>query len=65
MRAIGVVADQSGVDQREEERRKATTFGAVAAEFIEDLKRRGLRRWREIENSFASDAKAWGQPTNY
>jgi integrase len=53
---------KAGVDpKREEERRKATTFGAVAAEFIEELKRRGLRRWREIESSFASDVKTWAQ----
>jgi integrase len=53
---------KSGVDpKREEERRKATTFGAVAAEFIDNLKRRGLRRWREIENSITNDVGAWAQ----
>ena len=53
---------KGGVDPKlAQQRRKAATFTAVAAEFVEDLKRRGLRRWREVENSITSDlAPAWG-----
>src|SRR5262245_10103765 len=61
-RLLGQGKDPSAEEEkrrRAELRKQAHLYGAVAEEYFADMKRRGLRRGREVENEMRREFKAW------